>query len=120
MGFGVWGSEVGGRSQNTDDTLGFVGFCKISGIDLEVWAGLWEMPEICAGAVVDAAEDAGGDAAGGVVSAAEDASAEVAGGIVSAAADAGLRIADCVQLAYDQATKSSLGKPMPAADHQVV
>ena len=70
------------------------------------------MLEFCAGGVVNAAEDTGGDAAGGVVNA--------AGGVVPAAEDAGLRIADFVNFAYDKATKSSLGKRMPAPDHQVV
>ena len=78
------------------------------------------MLEFCAGGVVNAAEDTGGDAAGSVVNAAEDTGGDAAGGVVPAAEDAGLRIADFVNFAYDKATKSSLGKRMPAPDHQVV
>ena len=78
------------------------------------------MLEICAGGVANAAEDTGGAAAGGVANAAEDTSSDAAGGVVPAAEDAGFRIADFVNLAYDKATKSSLGKRMPAPDHQVV
>ena len=75
------------------------------------------MPPICPDGVVSAAQDTGGDTAGGVANAAEDNGGDAAGGVVPTTEDAGPRIADFVNLAYDKATKSSLGKRVPAPDH---